>query len=51
MLTRSDILRLIPASALLGSARAAEEPDFERIDTHVHIHRDAPAIASALKEL
>jgi predicted TIM-barrel fold metal-dependent hydrolase len=51
MLTRRDILRLIPASALLGSARAAEEPDFERIDTHVHIHRDAPAIASALKEL
>jgi predicted TIM-barrel fold metal-dependent hydrolase len=50
MLSRRDILRLIPASALLGSARAAEEPDFERIDTHVHIHRDAPAIASALKE-
>jgi hypothetical protein len=34
----------------MGAACAAEEPDFERIDTHVHIHRDAPAIRSALKE-
>jgi hypothetical protein len=41
---------LIPASALLGAAGAAEQPDFERIDTHVHIHRDAPALYSALKE-
>jgi hypothetical protein len=50
MLTRRDILRLIPTAALVGSARAAEEPDFWRIDTHVHIHRDAPAISTALKE-
>jgi hypothetical protein len=50
MLSRRDVLRLIPASALRGVARAAEEPDFERIDTHVHVHRDAPAISSALKE-
>jgi predicted TIM-barrel fold metal-dependent hydrolase len=50
MLTRRDVFRLIPAQALLVSARAAEEPDFERIDTHVHIHRDAPALLTALKE-
>jgi hypothetical protein len=50
MLTRRDVLRVIPGSALVGAAFAAEEPDFERIDTHVHIHRDAPAIRSALKE-
>jgi predicted TIM-barrel fold metal-dependent hydrolase len=50
MFTRRDVLRLIPASALAAAARGAEEPAFERFDTHVHIHRDAPAIASALKE-
>jgi predicted TIM-barrel fold metal-dependent hydrolase len=49
-MTRRDVLRLIPTSALLGTARAAEEPGFERLDTHVHIHRDAPAISSALKQ-
>ena len=41
---------MIPGSALVGAARAAEEPDFERLDTHVHIHRDARALSSALKE-
>jgi predicted TIM-barrel fold metal-dependent hydrolase len=49
MLTRRDVLRLIPYSALAATARAAEAPTFERIDTHVHIHRDAPALLSALK--
>jgi predicted TIM-barrel fold metal-dependent hydrolase len=50
MLTRRDVLRLIPASAFVGAARAALEPDFERIDTHVHIHRDSPALSAAFKE-
>ncbi len=50
MWTRRDILRLTPAPALLAVARAAEGPDFQRVDTHVHIHRAAPALLSALKE-
>jgi hypothetical protein len=37
---------LVPATR----SRAAEGPDFERIDTHVHIHRDADALLSAFKE-
>jgi Amidohydrolase len=50
MLTRRDFLRMIPASALATVAHGADGPDFERIDTHVHVHRDAPAIAAALKK-
>ncbi len=50
MLTRRELLHLIPTSALAAGARGAEGPAFERFDTHVHVHRDAPAIASALKE-
>jgi len=34
---------------VLASARADEAPTFERIDTHIHIHRDAPPLLSALK--
>ncbi len=51
MLTRRDVLRLIPGSVLVAAARAraAEAPGFERIDTHIHIQRDAPAVVSALK--
>src|SRR5512132_679991 len=49
MRTRRDILRLTLAPALLAAARAAEGPDFQRVDTHVHIHRDAPALLFALK--
>jgi predicted TIM-barrel fold metal-dependent hydrolase len=49
MLTRRDVLRWLPASALLTTARAAEPPAFERVDTHIHIHRDAPALLAALK--
>ena len=50
MLTRRDLLRLIPSSMLLSAAaRAAGPPTYERIDTHIHIHRDAPAIAASLK--
>jgi predicted TIM-barrel fold metal-dependent hydrolase len=49
MLTRRDVLRLAPVPFLLQAARAAEG-DFERIDTHIHIHRDAPAVFASLKE-
>ena len=50
MLTRREVLRLVPSAALVGSARATKREDFARIDTHVHIHRDAPKLVSALKE-
>jgi predicted TIM-barrel fold metal-dependent hydrolase len=50
MLTRRDLLRLIPPTVLVGTARAAEAPEFGRVDTHIHIHRDAPALLSAIKE-
>ncbi len=49
MLTRRDLLRLTAAPALVAVARATDGPDPERIDTHLHIHRDAPAIIAALK--
>jgi predicted TIM-barrel fold metal-dependent hydrolase len=49
MLTRRELLRCIPASALVAAARAAEPPGFERIDTHIHISREAPALVAALK--
>jgi predicted TIM-barrel fold metal-dependent hydrolase len=49
MLSRRDMLRLIPAQTLLGAVRAAEESDFERIDTHIHIHRSAAAVPAMLK--
>jgi predicted TIM-barrel fold metal-dependent hydrolase len=49
MLTRRNVLGLISTTVLIRGARAAEGPDFERIDTHVHIHRDAPAFLNALK--
>jgi hypothetical protein len=50
MLTRRDFLGVIPASALATAARGATGPVFERLDTHVHVHRDAPAIAAALRK-
>ena len=49
MLTRRDLLRILPASALLATARAADDVPWERIDTHIHIHRDAPALIDAIK--
>ena len=50
MLTRRDLLCMIPPALLVGAARAAPVADFGRIDTHIHIHRDAPALLSAIKE-
>ena len=51
MPTRRDILCSIPAMGLLSTARAAEAPDFGRIDTHIHIHRDATALLAAIKAM
>ena len=50
MLTRRDVLRLIPAWSLAGVGRATEGNDFTKIDTHIHIHRDAPKLVAAFKE-
>ncbi len=49
MMTRRDLLRWLPASAVLASARAADEVAFERFDAHVHIHRPAPALVESMK--
>jgi hypothetical protein len=49
MLTRRELLRVVPAALLAAAARAAEPPSFERIDTHVHIFREAPGLVAALK--
>src|SRR5579871_5125993 len=50
--SRRDLLRLAVAgvAASGASARADDGPDYPRVDTHVHIHRDAPALVSAIKE-
>ncbi len=50
MMTRRDLLRLIPPTVLAGTARGTEAPEFGRVDTHIHIHRDAPALLTAIKE-
>lgn len=50
MLTRRDLLRLAPLPFLMKSARAADAAAFERIDTHIHIHREAPALYASLKD-
>ena len=49
MLTRRNFLQAIPSAVLLASARADATPAFGRIDTHIHIHRDAPVLVSSLK--
>src|SRR6185437_430376 len=50
MLTRRDVLRLAPIPFLLPTARADGRADFERIDTHIHIHREAPALYASLRQ-
>ena len=49
MLTRRDVFRLLPLPFLSRIAKSASAEDFERIDAHIHIHRDAPAIFKGLK--
>src|SRR5437773_4291786 len=48
-MTRRRFLAAIPASVSLTGLKAAE-PDFERIDTHTHIHRNAPALLAAMEK-
>lgn len=48
MLSRRDLLRLAPMPFLPQIAHAFEGADFERIDTHIHIHREAPALLASL---
>ena len=43
------MLRYAPAPFLMQAARP-RRADFERIDTHIHIHRDAPALFASLKD-
>ena len=49
MPTRRALLRLVPAPFILQAARGAGA-DFERIDTHIHIHRDAGHRRRGLKD-
>jgi hypothetical protein len=44
------LLRFAPAPFLIRAVRADENADFERIDTHIHIHREAPALTTSLRE-
>src|SRR5262249_15757609 len=46
-MTRREVLRIIPA-AMASSRLRAVMPDFDRIDTHTHIHRTAPALLGAM---
>jgi predicted TIM-barrel fold metal-dependent hydrolase len=39
---------MVPGTALLATANATEPQAFGRIDTHIHIHRDAPALLDAM---
>jgi len=48
-ITRRKLLELLPAAMAVKSASAAE-PDFERIDTHNHIHRSAPALVALMEK-
>jgi len=48
-MTRRELLALIPAAAVVNRGRAAEA-SFERIDTHNHIHRSAPALIAAMEK-
>src|SRR4051812_26028151 len=48
-MTRRELLAMIPAVTTLKPARAAEV-SFERIDTHNHIHRSAPALIAAMEK-
>ena len=53
MLSRRDLLRLLPAPLLIpppSPARGAPGPEFERIDTHIHIHQPAPELVASLGE-
>jgi predicted TIM-barrel fold metal-dependent hydrolase len=47
-MTRRQLLALLPAAAAVRAVRGAAV-SFERIDTHNHIHRSAPALVAAME--
>ena len=49
VVTRRELLAIIAGSASIRTAWTAEV-DYERIDTHNHIHRSAPAIVDAMQK-
>ena len=49
MTTRRDLLRSIPALVALRPVRGAGV-SFQRIDTHTHIHRQAPVLIDSLEK-
>jgi predicted TIM-barrel fold metal-dependent hydrolase len=48
-MTRRELLAMVPAWAARKAGAAAAVP-FERIDTHTHIHRSAPAFIAAMQK-
>ena len=44
-MTRREVLALAPALAM-----AADEPSFERIDCHMHVHRVSPVFLSSMEK-
>jgi hypothetical protein len=47
-MTRREWMALVPAATAVKTGRAADV-SFERIDTHNHIHRSAPALVAAME--
>src|ERR1044071_2880949 len=47
-MTRRELLALLPAAAAVRVGKA--QAGFERIDTHNHIHRSAPALIAAMEK-
>jgi hypothetical protein len=41
---------MIPGAAFVEIAHAAAVPEFTRVDTHIHILRDAPVLLSSIKD-
>jgi len=48
-MTRRELLAIVSSAVAVKQSRAADV-DFERIDTHNHIHRSAPALVAIMKE-
>jgi len=48
-MTRRELMAMVPAAVAAKTARAAEV-SFERIDTHNHIHRSAPALVAIMEK-
>ena len=49
MITRRELLALIPAARAMPAAQAPEV-SFERIDVHLHIQRSAPVFVAAMEK-